>query len=164
MISPIAKIAGLFKAGQSGVGGQFQPFDKIDGYLWKTAVQCRIVYGLIFNEMGKDILKDVDAVIIDILYDGVCIKDPHRSNPMSFVTNYPGANGGRLWYSFFTPPSYTKYLAPGWHTVTVRVAPRKFAQWMRGRDFSADAGGVTQSFKFEVIGDGTYTGMVVPPQ
>lgn len=155
MVTPIGKIVGLFKAGMSGAGGQFQPLDKIDAYLWKVGCQCRIVYGLLFNEMGKDILKDVDTVIIDCVYDGVCIKDPHRSNPMCFVTNYPGYTG-QLWFSYFTPPSYTKYLAPGKHTVTIKVAPRKFLQSIRPRDFSADIGGVEQTFAFEVVGTGTY--------
>ena len=155
MTSPIGKIVGLFKAGPSGVGGQFQLFDKIDAYLWKMADQCHVVYGIVFN-VHDELGSDKDAVIIDCIYDGVCIKDPHAANPGVFVTNYPGNMGGRTWFGYFTPPAYTKYLAPGKHTVQIKIAPRKIIlQYFRGRDFSPEAGGVVSDvFTFEVTGTG----------
>jgi hypothetical protein len=154
MVNPIGKILGLFKAGESGAGGQFQPLDKIDAYVWKMN-QCRLVYGVAFANMVGDLVANYDAVIIDILYDGVCQKDTHLKDPMIFVTNYPGEK--QAWFAYFTPPSYSQYLAPGVHTVKIQIAPRKLCQILRGRDFSTEAGGVTAEFQFTVTGDGSNT-------
>lgn len=153
MIAPIAKILGLFKAGPSGASGMFEPMMGIDAYLWKMN-DCRLPYGLRFN---KDTTSPVDqtSVIIDVVYDGICIKDPHSRYPMNFVTNFPGE--GKVWFGYFQPPAYEKYIAPGWHKVEIKVAPRKLMQYLRGRDFSPEAGGVTQAFMFQVTGDGSNT-------
>ena len=157
MTTPIGKIVGIFKTGIAGVGQHFTILDRIDSYTWKFANGCRIIYGIKFADLPKDVLeKNSDAVIIDCVYDGVTVKDPHRSNPMIFVTNYPGNMGGRTWFGYFVPPSYTKYLAPGKHTVQIKIAPRKLLQALRGRDFSVENGGViSEVFTFEVTGDGT---------
>ena len=151
MVNAIGKILGLFKAGESGAGGQFQPLDKIDAYVWKMN-QCRLVYGIKFADMVGDLIENYDAVIIDCIYDGVCVKDPHAKDPMIFVTNYPGERAA--WFAYFTPPSYLRFSEAGIHKVEIKIAPRKLLQYLRGRDFSAAAGGVTGEFQFEVTGTG----------
>lgn len=154
MVNPIGKILGLFKAGASGAGGQFEPLDKIDSYIWKMN-QNRLVYGIKFFDMTGEFVANYDAVIIDVVYDGVCQKDTHLKDPMIFVTNYPGEKA--TWFAYFTPPSYLRFSEAGWHKVEIKIAPRKLAQFMRGRDFSEAAGGVTAEFRFEVTGDGSNT-------
>lgn len=94
-----------------------------------------------------------DEMIIDTVYDGVCIKDPHSTNKMIFVADYPSQPERGRWYGFFVPPQYTKYSAPGVHTVEIKVAPRKIAQAIRTRDFSEAAGGRTAKFQFRILPD-----------
>ncbi|CAK0771163.1 hypothetical protein CCP3SC15_420008 [Gammaproteobacteria bacterium] len=136
MKTPICKILGLFKAGESGAGGQYQPFipPEIRQNLFN---RVNLAYGLAFN---PGYVTGEDDVIIDLVYDGITITDPHRSRPMAFVTNYPGTFNG--WYGPLVVPNYTRYSKPGVHAVVIKVAPRKRAQYFRGRDFSEEAGGV----------------------
>jgi hypothetical protein len=140
MEPPIAIPAGLFSAGASGAGGQLEPLNPagIKRYIF-TMGNRHVIYGLKFNE---GFVPSADTTIIDCLYDGICIKDPHAQTPMIFVTDYPSQRDRGLWYGYFEPPRYTKYSDPGIHKIQIKVAPRKTAQYFRHRDFSVEAGGV----------------------
>ncbi len=152
MVDPIAYPAGLFQAGKSGASGQFEPLTPKTRYMFTFGMGRRIVYGLDFVK-NSGFSPGNDTCIIDVVYDGVTIKDPHAQTPMEFVTAYPSQPERGLWYGFFEPPKLRKYTDPGIHMVTIKVAPRKTAQWMRGRDFSTEAGGRSMSYKFEILKD-----------
>jgi len=120
-----------------------------------------IFYAINFAPGFKKIESGVDlatSVIIDIVYDEdkpsrTLITDPHKVKGgviMPYVTDYPGEV---VWLGYFTVPGYDKYTKGGEHTVTIKVAPRKLAQFMRGRNFSAESGGVVQKFPFMIIDD-----------
>lgn len=116
----------------------------------------RIFYAINFNREdgfydNSDIYKNI---IIDIVYDegkkgNVLITDPQKTNgvTLQYGTDYPGEV---VWVGYFDVPGYAKYSAIGKHTVTIKVAPRKWGQWARSRDFSEEVGGVTQKFTFEI--------------
>lgn len=139
----IASILGVFKAGPEGAGGDYQPMDTIGEYVFN--LYRHVIYGLKFKE-GFD---KQTSVIIDAVYDGITIKDPHSQTPMQFVTNYPGDGA---WFGWFEPPKLTQCSAPGKHVVVLKVAPRKLLQYFRGRDFSPEAGGVISApLIFEIL-------------
>lgn len=151
----IGTLQGIFK----WEGQEYVQLDKIKKTVFDRT--RHIFYAINFAPDFKTIQsgKDVaDSVIIDIIYDEgrpskVLITDPQKVEGgvvMPFVTDYPGAV---VWLGYFRVPGYDKYLSGGDHTVTVKVAPRKLVQWMRGRDFSAEAGGVIQKFTFNIIDD-----------
>lgn len=120
-----------------------------------------IFYAVIFSpgfkkiESGKDV---ADSVIIDIIYDEdmptkTLIRDPQKKNNgviIPFVTDYPGEV---VWLGYFTVPGYARYTKPGKHTVTIKVAPRKLAQYLRGRDFSPEVGGAIGRFAYTILED-----------
>ena len=138
MVSPIGTIQGIFKWGK-------QDYEVLESIKKTVFDRTRnIFYAVNFSpdfktiENGKDV---ADSVIIDILYDigkpsQTLIRDPQRLNNgivLQRVTDYPGEV---VWLGYFCVPGYEKYTNAGKHTVTVKVAPRKLAQFMRGRDFS----------------------------
>ncbi len=152
MVDPIAFVKGLFQAGQSGAGGQFEPLTAKTRNAFTYGMGRRIVYALDFVKKG--FAPDKDTCIIDAVYDGVTIRDPHAQTPMEFFTNYPGQLDRGLWYSYFEPPRLRSFTDPGIHTVQIKVAPRKTAQYFRGRGFSPEAGGVISPvYKFEILPD-----------
>ena len=155
MVKPIGFIQGIFK-------WERQEYTVLDT-IKKTAFDRtrNIFYAINFSpdfgkiENGKDV---ADSVIIDILYDvdmpsQTLIRDPQKLTGgvvLPYVTDYPGEV---VWLGYFTVPGYEKYTKPGVHSVTVKAAPRKLAQWMRGRDFSLEAGGVSKTFSYMIVED-----------
>jgi hypothetical protein len=111
----------------------------------------RIVYALDF--LKGDFTPDKDTCIIDCIYDGVKISDPHAQTPMEFVTAFPSQPDRGLWFGFFEPPKLRRCTEPGKHFITICVAPRKTAQYFRPRDFSAEAGGEIRTYVFEILPD-----------
>jgi hypothetical protein len=152
MAEPIAYPVGLFQAGQSGGGGQFEPLTQKTRFQFTYGMGRRIVFALDVVKEGFSL--DKDSIIIDAVYDGVTEKDPHAQTPMEFVTDYPHQNDRGYWYGFFEPPRYRQFTAPGVHTIQIKVAPRKLAQQLRGRDFSPEAGGqISEIYKFTILPD-----------
>lgn len=155
MVEPIAKPVGLFKAGASGAGGQFEPMTAM-GIRHDFFQTYPIIYGLEINTSAGAPTKD--SMIIDFVYDGLCIEDPHASHPMVFSTDYPAQTGRGFWYGFCDAPHYTKFSKVGNHTVTIRVAPRPApqpgttgaTQTLAPRDFSPAAGGVEATFELTI--------------
>jgi hypothetical protein len=155
MVDSIGTIQGIFK----WEGQEYVVLDSIKKTVFDRT--RNIFYAINFApgfkkiESGKDV---ADSVIIDIVYDDgmpskTLVKDPQKINSgivMPFVTDYPGEV---VWLGWFTVPGYTKYSSPGKHTVTVKVAPRKLAQWARGRDFSAEAGGIVAMMPYTIVDD-----------
>lgn len=152
MVDQIANPAGLWQAGQSGAGGQFEPLTPKTRNMFTYGMGRRIVYALDFNTTAG-FTPDKDSCIIDIIYDGVTIRDPHAQTPMEFVTDFPSQTDRGHWFGFFEPPKVRTFTDPGNHEVVVRVAPRKTAQYLRGRDFSPEAGGVTKTYPFVILPD-----------
>ena len=155
MVDPIGTIQGIFK----WEAQEYVLLDKMKKTVFDRP--RNIFYAINFAPDFKTIQsgQDVaDSVIIDIVYDEnkpskTLITDPQKVKGgivMPFVTDYPGEV---VWLGYFEVPGYDKYLNGGEHTVTIKVAPRKLAQWMRGRDFSTEAGGIIQKFPFTIIDD-----------
>jgi len=155
-MEPIGTIQGIFK----WEAQEYVVLDTIKKTLFDRS--RNIFYAINFApgfkkiESGKDV---ADSVIIDIVYDErspsrTLITDPHKVKGgviMPYVTDYPGEV---VWLGYFEVPGYDKYLKGGEHTVTIKVAPRK--RWfpsLRARDFSAEAGGVVQTFPFMIVDD-----------
>ena len=155
MVEPIADVIGLFKAGPSGAGGQYEPMDE-DGIRKDIFQHVNMIFGLEINTGVGAPTKD--SMIIDVVYDGICIKDPHASRPMAFSTDYPSQVDRGFWYGFFRAPNYIKYSRVGKHVVTIKVAPRpaplpgttSATQKLLPRDFSEAAGGVVKTFEFMI--------------
>lgn len=153
MVEKIAEPIGLFKAGFHGAGGQYQPMDE-DGIRRDIFQRVNMIYGLEINtSAGAPTQK---SMIIDFVYDGLCIQDPHASRPMAFSTDYPAQVDRGFWYGFCQAPNYSKYSRVGKHTVMIKVAPRTAPlhgtssanQKLLPRDFSDAAGGVVKTFEF----------------
>jgi hypothetical protein len=154
-MEPIADPIGLFKAGAYGAGGQYEPMDE-NGIRKDIFQRVNMIYGLEINTSIKAPTKS--SMIIDIVYDGLCIQDPHASNPMMYSTDYPAQTDRGFWYGFFRVPQYTKFFKVGKHSVTIKVAPRPAPlagtssanQKLLPRDFSDAAGGIVKTFEFIV--------------
>jgi len=155
MTDPIGTIQGIFK-------WEAQEYTELDTIKRTVFDRSRnIFYAINFApgfgmvQSGQDVLT---SVIIDIIYDDgkkskTLITDPQKVKGgivMPYVTDYPGEV---VWLGYFEVPGYDKYITAGEHTVTIKVAPRKLAQYFRGRDFSPEAGGVTGVFKFNMVDD-----------
>ena len=157
MVSIIGTPMGLSKAGETGCGGDFIPLKSIRRDFFQRS---NMVYAIKF--VDKENLTDEElkqSVIIDIIYDGYSMSDPHSARPMSFVTNYQGNANKKAWFGTFKAPNAgKKYSKNGIHTVVIKVAPRKApsvgttsaTEILPARDFSEAAGGVTKTFKFEI--------------
>jgi hypothetical protein len=166
MVEPIAKPIGLFKAGLSGAGGQFEPLDE-KGIRHDIFQRTPVIFGLEINTSIGAPTKD--SMIIDFVYDGLCIRDPHASNPMIMSTDYPAETDRGFWYGFCQAPRYTKFSKIGKHTVTIRVAPRpapapgtaSATQILAPRDFSPAAGGVEATFELVIYPDSQ---PAIPPE
>jgi hypothetical protein len=155
MIEPIATPIGLFKAGFSGAGGQYEPMDE-NGLRRDIFMRTNVIFGLMINtSVGAPTRK---SMIIDFIYDDFCIRDPHASKPMIFSTDYPAQTDRGFWYGFCQVPGYSKYCRVGTHKVTIKVAPRQAPaagttsahQILPPRDFSPEAGGVSETFEFKI--------------
>jgi len=154
-MDPIGKIQGIFK----WEAQEYVILDQIKKSIFDRT--RHIFYAINFApgfkkiDSGKSL---ADSVIIDITVDKdlpsrTLIRDPHKVQGgiiMPFVTDYPGEV---VWLGYFEVPGYDKYTRPGKHTVTIQIAPRKLAQWARGRDFSEAAGGISQTFEYLIIED-----------
>jgi len=110
---------------------------------------CRVIYGL--EILKGDFTSSNNTIIIDCEYDGILIKDPHLSTPGQFNTDYPSQTDRGIWFGSFMPKQMLQYSEPGDHLVRISVAPRKTAQYMRPRDFSQEAGGVTKTFILRIL-------------
>ena len=158
MKEPIAEIIGLFKAGMSGAGGQFEPLGP-SGIRHDIFQSTKVIFGLAINTSIGAPTKD--SMIIDFVYDGLCIKDPHASNSMEMSTDYPVQTDRGFWYGFCQAPRYTKFSKPGKHTITIKVAPRQapapgtasIDQTLAPRDFSPESGGVEATFELMIYPD-----------
>ena len=154
-MEPIGTIQGIFK----WEGQEYFTLEEIKKSIFDRT--RRIFFAINFApgfkkiETGKDA---ADSVIIDLILDDgmkskVLIRDPQALNQgviISEVTDYPGEV---VWLGYVNVPGYAKYSNPGEHTVTIKVAPRKLAQYFCGRDFSPEAGGVTETFKYKIVED-----------
>lgn len=125
----------------AGAAGVRQDIFKMNG--------CHVIYGL--EILDGDFNPSDDTMIIDCTYDGVLIKDPHKSTPGQFNTQYPSQKDRGLWFGFFMPKQDLKLSAPGDHLVTIQVAPLKTAQYLRPRDFSPEAGGQSATFILRIL-------------
>lgn len=155
MVEPIGTIQGIFKWEKQ----EYVTLEEIKRTNFDR--HRHIFYAINFAPDFKKIKtgRDVaDSVIIDIVLDEklkskYLVRDPHKISGgfiLPFVTDYPGEV---VWLGYFEVPGYSKYFTAGIHTVTVKVAPRKLAQYFRGRDFSAEAGGITEIFTYKMIDD-----------
>ena len=157
---PIAEPVGLFKAGFHGAGGQYEPMDE-QGIRRDIFQRVNCIFGLEINTSAGAPTRD--SMIIDIVYDGFSMKDPHASRPMVFSTDYPAQTDRGFWYGFFMAPNYSKYCRSGKHTVVIKVAPRQApaagtasaTQKLAARDFSEDAGGIVKTFEFMIYPEST---------
>jgi hypothetical protein len=154
-MEPVGTIQGIFK----WEAQEYVTLEEIKKSIFDRA--RRIFFAVNFApgfktiESGQDV---VDNVIIDIVVDEgmkskTLITDPQKKDNgviLPMVTDYPGEV---VWLGYFTVPGYSKYTTPGKHTVTVKVAPRKFMQKIRTRDFSPEAGGVSQMFEYTIVDD-----------
>ncbi|MDD4136733.1 MAG: hypothetical protein PHT99_02420 [Methanoregula sp.] len=121
MVSAIANPVGLFKAGKSGAGGQYEPMTRIRRDIFQ---RTNMIYGLKMTGAFKDL--DPQSIIIDIEYDGVTEEDPQASRPLIFVTDDPAQKDRGIWYGTFKAPNNREsFSALGTHTVRIRVAPRQ---------------------------------------
>ncbi len=163
MTKPIATPTGLYKAGDSGAGGMFQPFDLMDEHIFRLN-QERIIYGLALAptvQVPADAEGFKDSIIIDIITpDGKTIQDPHQNYAFQFVTDFPAQNVG-MFFGYFRAPQYDAYLTTGEaHPVIIRIAPRQAppagttgaTATLPKRDFSEAAGGVTKIFYYQLTG------------
>lgn len=155
MVDIIGTPMGLSKAGVSGVGGDYIPLKSIRKDFFDMS---NMIYAIKFVS-GKDAPHDKKSVIIDIVYDGYTMSDPHSARPMSFVTDYQNDPSKEAWFGTFKAPNAgKKYGKVGMHTVTIKVAPRKApesgtasaTEILPTRDFSEAAGGVIKTFTFEI--------------
>jgi len=155
MVEIIGTPMGLSKAGVSGVGGDYIPLKSIRKDFFDMS---NMIYAIKFVS-GKDAPHDKKSVIIDIVYDGYTMSDPHSARPMSFVTDYQNDPNKEAWFGTFKAPNARKkYNKVGMHTVTIKVAPRKAPEpgtasaneILPERDFSEEAGGVIKTFTFEI--------------
>jgi hypothetical protein len=156
--SAIARPIGLFKAGPSGAGGEFQPLDRIRHDIFQHLPEG-IVYGLAIETAEGTPTQD--SMIIDITFDGkTTYHDPQKDHTIQQVADYPidQATRGLVWFCPVQPPRYTRYSRVGKHTVTIRVAPREAPaagtdsaeQILGPRDFSEQVGGKHDTFTFEI--------------
>ena len=163
MVEPIAKPIGLFKAGPSGIGGQYEPMTPagIRHDLFQLLPEG-IAYGLAINA-GPN-APTSESMIIDVIYDRYfTLHDPHRDFAIEQVTDYPidQATRGLVWFCAAPVPRYTRYSKIGKHTITIRVAPRTApepgttgsTQTLGPRDFSPASGGVEATFEFTIYPD-----------
>lgn len=116
----IAEPVGLFKAGPSGAGGQYEPMKRIRRDIFQLT---NMIYGLRLTDAYKGL--DPKSMIIDLDYDGYTMQDPHSSRPMSFVTDDPKQKNRGTWFGTFKAPNAgSKFSAVGKHRVKISVAPR----------------------------------------
>ena len=160
MTERIATPIGLFKAGPSGVGGDFEPMTPMGiRHDFFQRLPEGIVYGLEINTAEN--APSLDTMIIDVTYDAhFTLHDPHHEYSIQQVSDYPvdHAARGMVWFCGAQVPHYTRYSKVGEHTITISVAPRTAPaagtdsahQILSPRDFSPEAGGVTQTFKFRI--------------
>jgi len=118
----IAVPVGLFKAGPSGAGGQYEPMTKIRKDIFQLT---NMIYGL--RMTGAYANLDPKSIIIDIEQDGYVQQDPHSSRPMSFVTDDPKQKDRGIWFGTYKAPN----AGPDYsavrkgHKVKISVAPRQ---------------------------------------
>jgi hypothetical protein len=173
---PIAHPIGLFMAGPTGAGGEYQPLERIRHDIFQRLPEG-IVYGLAINADAD--APTQDSMIIDITFDGkTTVHDPQKDHTIEQVADYPidQATRGIVWFCPVQSPGYTRYSKVGKHTVTIKVAPRdapttgkhlesttlddgtistdwvadSASQTLDSRDFSDAAGGKHDTFTFEI--------------
>lgn len=162
----IATPLGLFMAGYSGAGGDYIPMKAIYRDIYQR-LPNGIIFGLQVNNTPTAPTKD--SMIIDIIFDEEkesIIRDPHI---IEQVTDYPIDQAARsiVWFGVAKPPGYTRYSTYGWHTVTIKVAPRPAPlagtasadEVLAARDFSPEAGGRIAQYRFEIK-----KGPIPPPE
>ena len=157
MVEPIAAPIGVFKSGPSGAGnGDFVPIDGGQGWIRRDILQRNhILFGLMFNESAPT--RNKESVIIDLIFDGDksrIVHDPQLKTS-ELVTDNP-AHAGE-WYCPAELPRYVAFSAPGIHKLTVMVAPRPAPvagttnpPTLIPRDFSVAAGGVVDTYTWEI--------------
>lgn len=157
MTEPIAAPIGVFKCGPSGAGnGDFIPIDGGLDWIRRDILQRNhIFFGLMFNETAP---ARRESVIIDLIFDGdqrFIVHDPHLKS-LELVTDNPKYVGE--WYCPAELPRYTAFSRVGKHKLTVKVAPRippapgttSSTQTLDPRDFSEAAGGVIDTYEWEI--------------
>jgi hypothetical protein len=127
MTERIATPIGLFKAGKSGVGGEYRPMTPmgIRQDFFKRLPEG-IIYGLAINASAT--APKADSMIIDVIFDNkVTLNDPQLDHTIRQVTDYPidVVKKGLVWFCPAEVPGYTTFSKVGKHTVTIKVAPRK---------------------------------------
>lgn len=157
MTEPIAAPIGVFKCGPSGAGnGDFIPIDGGQGWIRRDILQRNhIFFALMFNETAP---FRKESVIIDLIFDGdqrFIVHDPHLKTK-ELVTDNPQRVGD--WFCPADLPRYTAFSRVGKHKLTVKVAPRpapaegtaSATQDLGKRDFSPEAGGMVDTYEWEV--------------
>ena len=164
--APIA-IAGLFKSGYNGEGGDLVPLDTtLDGSIQRHMFRLmNPQYGLVFDHK-QDPKK---TVVIDAEYDGHVEHDPHAARPLDWVTDFPANNPG-MWLGYLMVPNNRwQYSATGVHTLKLKVAMRPALivgqttpapRPVTDEDF-INAGGVVKEFQFLIYPDSQP--LIVPP-
>ena len=147
---PVARVTGLYRGTFSGL---------VPLTVWTPLTQDQVRRNPIFYELDLNHAYGDENLIIDLIYDNM--------SPMRLPDLYRGTDlprGVRFWQDWFNIPPYDEMRdvdgrrvyprAPGFHTVQIRTACRKFVQIGRSRDFSQENGGsVSPVFTFAIAGD-----------